>query len=396
MNPTTAKAPIRYLKSSNFLRTWSEGQCEVCALEGVRLSSARLAPPVAHYGVRAVPARTTREAPPRQRKEVGPYLNTFNAAFKAADKISAFSAWLKSPTPSTSAPQVKKALAPPVKKVPPFDIQDVPNAMRKVGMPIAAKLQERWFAGAANYSRSDQDLRDEINQNGKRYASAMVDTTTIKLKWVRSFSRAEKAFDELIGESLGSPEALKILKSKLMPYRHRQDIRSWSAANSNLLEFHQKFQFQYIPVNASWGARIAQFLERSFNADGVPDDLTGALGTFNFYAAVRYARFADAGRTAFVDEVSVYVRDPYAFTDEQYLGHWSASHVAVVPAHQVAGGWLNYPVVDVSVYDKDNVLYPVTNKDYRDWRKQHGQGGDFMIYTDRRTVRLDSPIRVAF
>jgi len=69
----------------------------------------------------------------------------------------------------------------------------------------------------------------------------------------------------------------------------------------------------------------------------------------------------------------------------------------VVPAHQVAGGkgWLDYPVVEGSVYDKDSVLYPVTNKDYRDWRAKHNQGGDFMIYTDRINVKLDSPIRVA-
>ena len=81
------------------------------------------------------------------------------------------------------------------------------------------------------------------------------------------------------------------------------------------------------------------------------------------------------------------------FSNEQYLKYSSPSHVAVVLMRQMAG-WLDYPVVDGSVYDKDSVLYPVTNKDYRDWRDQHGQGGDFMIYSDRLTVRLDSPIRV--
>jgi len=81
------------------------------------------------------------------------------------------------------------------------------------------------------------------------------------------------------------------------------------------------------------------------------------------------------------------------FSDEQYRGHWSPSHVAAVPARQMAG-WLDYPVGAGSLYDKDSVLYPVTNKDFRDWRQQHGQGGDFMIYTDCRTERLDSPIRV--
>ena len=31
---------------------------------------------------------------------------------------------------------------------------------------------------------------------------------------------------------------------------------------------------------------------------------------------------------------------------------------------------------------------------YRDWRTQHGQGGDFMIYTEPHSIRLDTPIQV--
>lgn len=173
---------------------------------------------------------------------------------------------------------------------------------------------------------------------------------------------------------------------------------AWNVANSDFLEYHQKFQFQLIGVNASWGQRMSEFLNRSLDAGGVPDDLTGALGSFNFYAAVQRAYFNHSTRLAVVTHISVYVRDPYEFSDDQYLGHWSPSHVAVVPAHHLAGGsgWLDYPVVDGSIYNKESVLYPVTNKDYRNWRQQHGQGGDFMIYSDRMSVKLDSPIRVVF
>jgi hypothetical protein len=389
---------ITYLKSSNFLRTWSERQGQACELEHVALSTSRPPPRVIHAPpTQPVPVRTEKEIAPRKQKEPqDPYLNVLIAGLKAAEKVRAFSAWLDSPPPS---PAPKATPAPPAPKpVPPFDIQDVPKSMRKLALPTAAKLQERWFAGAANYSRSAQDLQQEIDQNGARYAPAMVDSTTIKMDWVLSFRRAKVAFDELIQTHLRTPNALGTLKSKLAPYRNRNDILGWNAANSDFLAFHQKFQFQRIAVNASWGQRISQFLDRSINAGGVPDNLTAALGSFNFYAAVRYARFesSPAGRVAVVTDVSVYARDPYEFSDEQYLGHWSPSHVAVVPAHQVAGGkgWLDYPVVDGSVYDKDSVLYPVTNKDYRDWRAKHNQGGDFMIYTDRVNVKLDSPIRV--
>ncbi len=78
------------------------------------------------------------------------------------------------------------------------------------------------------------------------------------------------------------------------------------------------------PVNATWGQKIEEFLRREATARGVPDDLTGALGAFNFYAAVQYAWFEKTERgavEAVVSNISVYVRDPYDFSTEQYLGH---------------------------------------------------------------------------
>jgi hypothetical protein len=397
------EGPISFLRSNNFLRIWSPQQGQVCELAHVALSSTRPPPTVVHAAVKEVQERPKKEIAPRQRKTPQDRtLKMINDGIKVAEAIGAFSAWLKSPPLPPPAPPPVAAKPPPAppapKPVPPFDIQDVPKAMRKVGMPMAAKLQERWFAGQENYSISAQDLLDELDQNGKRYAPAMVDSTTVKMEWVLSFKRAKEAADELIQQDLRHPEAVKTLKGILAPYRNRSYILGWNEANSDFLQFHKTLQFQLKKVNATWGQRIAEFLVRSTTAAGVPDDLTGALGSFNFYAAVAIAHFQPAGAytEAIVTHVSVYVRDPYEFSDDQYLGHWSPSHVAVVPAHQAAGGkgWLDYPVVQGSIYDKNSVLYPVTNKDYRDWRQKHRQGGDFMIYTDRLTVRLPSPIRV--
>lgn len=390
---------LTYLKSSNFLRRWTVRECEVCDLAEVKLSSARPAPRLAHARPKEVPPRVKKEVPAR--KKLTPedrLVNLLNVAFTAADAVSRFSDWVRSPAPPPSPPLPPAAPPAPARKpVPPFDIQDVPKAMRKVGMPMAAKLQERWFAGQENYSRSSQDLQHEIDQNGARYTPAMVDSTTITMAWVLSFDRAKKAFDELIGERLTTPGALDALRTALTPYKKHRDIFGWPTANFDLLAFHRMFQFQFIGANASWSERIGEFIARTVTARGVPDDLTGALGAFNFYAAVRYAYFDHPKPEAVVTDVSVYVRDPYEFSGDQYLGHWSPSHVAVVPAHQLAGGtgWLDYPVLDGDIHGKDSVLYPVKNSDYRDWRARHGQGGDFMIYTDRLHVKLPRPIRVA-
>ena len=392
-----------YLKSSNFLRLWSHRECEVCEIEGVGLSMARAAPPLRFARPQAVSEPVVREVPePKKKAPEDPYLNVFKVAVKAAHALEDFSQWLKQP-PAPRSPAEAKARSPQsapasaVKKVPPFDIQDIPKAMRKLHMPMAAKLQERWFAGQENYSQSPGLLQKEIDQNGLRYSLAMVDTTTVKMDWVLSFARAKRVFDKLISDNLQSPGAIDTLRRQLTPYKNRREVLGWNVAQSDFFEYHRRFQFQRAAVNATWGQRISEYLVRTETAGGVPDDLTGALGSFNFYAAVRYAYFDHPKRHAVVTDVSVYVRDPYEFSDDQYLGHWSASHVAVVPAHQLAAGsgWLAYPVVDGSIHEKDNVLYPVTNGDYRNWRQKHGRGGDFMIYTDRISVRLARPIRIA-
>jgi hypothetical protein len=46
------------------------------------------------------------------------------------------------------------------------------------------------------------------------------------------------------------------------------------------------------------------------------------------------------------------------------------------------------------VHAKDAVLYPVRNSDFRAWQLKHNRGGDFIIYTDRLTVKLATPITV--
>ncbi len=192
------KKKIAYLKSNNFLHLWSERECEVCEVEGVGLSMARAAPPLLYARPEeVVPERAVKKVTVSKKKvPEDPYLNVFNAMLKTANAVADFPDWLKRPPLKSPPVATAKAnalpAAPAPRKVPPFDIQDIPKAMRKLHMPMAAKLQERWFAGQENYSQSPDLLQKEIDQNGVRYSSAMIDSTTIKMDWVLSFSRAKK------------------------------------------------------------------------------------------------------------------------------------------------------------------------------------------------------------
>ncbi len=53
------EGPVSFLRSSNFLRTWSPQQGQVCELANVALSHSRPPPTMAHAAVKDVPPSRT-------------------------------------------------------------------------------------------------------------------------------------------------------------------------------------------------------------------------------------------------------------------------------------------------------------------------------------------------
>ena len=397
-----AGTQIDIQKSNNFLGSWSPQTAEVCAVD-IALSMNQPPPVVRGRSTIVVPERKSVEVPERRKVREDPYVNTALGLMKAAETVSStvnhFQQWLKSPPP---APSVK---APALKTVPPFDIQQIPGAMRKIGAPVGAAVMERWFAGQLNYSPTPTDEKEGINQNGQPYPPNMIDTTLVKIDWVMKFPRAKRALNELL-TLLGTPRARAQLATALRPYRSRQDIRAWLECGGGMEQLHKEFQFQHASIEGSLDQKLKQFAITGILNEGIPDDLTCALGSFQLYAAISQATFnrRSNSSTATLTHISVYVKDNYTFTDEpshvaQYLGHWNRNHVAIGPALQLATtaniGWVDYAVAQGDVHSKDAVLYPVKNSDFRAWQQKHGQGGDFIIYTDRMFMKLDTPITVA-
>jgi len=317
------------------------------------------------------------------------------------------------PKPPTSAKPVKQK-----ETVPPFDIQEIPAAMRKIHLPVSAALMERWFAGKLNYSPTTANENAEINQDGKTYPPDMYDTATIKLDWVLRFPRAKDKFDYLIKEAIRSPKAVKELHDKLATYKNKViDLFTSDICKNDPASLHHHFQFQRVAVDGTFGDKISLLLTTEFERSGAPDDLTGALGSFVIYAALGHARFSwdveSRRTTAQVTGVWVYVKDNYTFTDQQgdrtqYLGHWSSDGVIVIPFDALAATSPYIPYVESSVtlpyidapvvlgkpVIKGNVYYPVHNSDFRQWAIKHKRGGDFVIYSDRRFIPVVPPITI--
>ncbi|MEN8516529.1 DUF6402 family protein [Burkholderia sp. RS02] len=296
--------------------------------------------------------------------------------------------------------------------VPAFDIQEIPAAMRKMHLPTSAKLMERWFSGKLNYSRTSSDESLEINQYGKPYPSDMYDMSTIKLDWILRFPRAKRQFNYLINEMIRSPKSRIQLYKLLIPHKDcAARLYTDDICGNDLRDLHRRFQFQYSKVDSTFGQKIETQLDAQLRNNGVPDDLSGALGSFNIYVALGSARFSwdvNSHRTiAEVTGVWVYVKDNYTFTDEsnersQYLGHWSSDGVIIVPYSAIAAfsnsehiPYVKYAVARGDSLIKGNVHYPVENIDFRKWSKIHDRGGDFIIYSDKKFIPISPPIEIS-
>jgi Family of unknown function (DUF6402) len=321
---------------------------------------------------------------------------------KVVDAFGRFKTWLNTPDPP-KPPRTVPVKPAQTQTVPPFDIQEIPRAMRKEFMPNAAKLMERWFAGELNYGPTSKDVAAEINHKGEPYPPSMYDMTTIKLDWALKHQRAKEAHDELVNTLIRSSRAISALAKILRRFDSHQSIDAWAKCGEKLPNLHRHFQFQLVRVGSTFSQKIGDMVRAARN-HGVPDDLTGALGSFNIYAAIGFVHFTRPG-VAEVSGIYVYIKDSFDFTDlspevSQYLGHWSKNGVIVVPYNAAAAAfgreefYVSFPVALGDPRVAGNVYYPVHNSDFRQWARKHGRGGDFIVYSDYKFIPLSPPIKV--
>ncbi|MDM0075181.1 DUF6402 family protein [Variovorax sp. J2P1-59] len=401
--------PITYYKTNWLLWTWvacaASDKKGCAALERAALSMNRAPPPLRGQPKPPPPPPKTREQLRLERDQ-----KFVRNLLTAADAVHH---WWTKPTPSLLPPRQPKPATAAERPIPPFDIQEIPDVMDRTKRPVSARMMRHWFAGESNYSRTKEDVTHAIDHNGKPFAPSMIDQSIIKLDWVLGFPRAKRKYDELIGNGIFAREAEVLIRAALLRFfrnglpttRYRGDSMAESGGNVHLL--HPAFQFQRAPVDEGWSDKFALLHKAKYGIAMGPDDLTGALGTFSIYAAIGDF-VVDRSHIATVESIYVYVKDSYSFLDpeegsipihvaaalgaSQYLGHWNRDGVYLAPlpfqGESPVLRAISKPLVDISksIYEKGAVMYPVTNKSFRDWRTRHGQGGDFIAYSDVKKV----------
>lgn len=392
----------RYIKPLWALRHEQKG-CTIEDVEEFHISTDRPAPLL-----RDQPPSPP--APPKSKEPEHPPKSIIEGFMDLRD-------WLNTPPPPKPVPPpaVPKTKKPRVK---PFDLQDIPGAMDRIGWPMSAKVMRKWLSGELNYVNTDKGAVKGINQDGKPFPLSMIDETMFKMDWILGFPRAKRKYDELMSDNLFNAEAYKSLK---MIFSRREPsmyyIDAWELCEGDIQEYHREFQYQKKSVDSENTDKFLMFLKGYAMPNGLlMDDLYGSLGAFSFYAAIDgffYHRVAPTRTRLVIKNISVYMRDVFTFHDRtdktlgvvsngtQYLGHWNKTGFIIVPGATALGevskaDWVMQPVARGGMISENTVYYPVRNKDYRDWQLRHKQGGDLVLYSNRKIVPLREPYVMEF
>ena len=256
-----------------------------------------------------------------------------------------------------------------------LSLTDLPGAMDKMGWQVAPKLMRRWLNAPA-WEMPGIVKTDDID--ARRLAPSQVDVGTVTMDWAVGYPQVKEAYDLLLA-TWNTPEALKLL-------RRRLDAAGWQ---SGLLRLGDLSQATPV-VDAT--SQI-NFMPFGSKLDTI-DDMKGTLANAQLKLAVsgRVARNWLEQDCFLVEELGVYVHDTYEFIDgmlPQPLGIWSEDRCLskVEMAKWIAMGW----PTNVILYPG---FVPVFNNDFKRYRTKRGLGGDFVVYSDIKRIKLSKPVKI--
>lgn len=329
---------------------------------------------------------------------------------------------------------------------PPFDMMDLPDAMDAMGFKYSAKFARKWFEGKAHVIEDEKKGQPAIIQPAE-----FVDKDTLKLDWILKFGTVRERYAHLLAtglkpsaeENIYNSPAQNMLKKRLGGFMGQHNnyfsgtLDTLTECGNDIQVLHQRFQFQHVLASMLHVlGGIPQIAENKVRGGAVTNDLAGALGNFNIYAAIATAKISTTQYMVYdkqpwqscrrtkveVTHIWVYAKDSYSFNDKfsasQYLGHWNRRGVIVAydafAAQQTSSflaetispnlayedaneprpylppvpAQLDKPVDTGSSMKEKEVFYPVRNRDFRNWRDLKKRGGDLMIFSNFEKVKL--------
>ena len=244
-----------------------------------------------------------------------------------------------------------------------FQLVETPAVMQHhMSAPQGAELMRQWFGSPAFVLPESWRLG---NINFLSLPSQNLNTTAIKMSWVLSFGRAGAAMDTMEKTLVATPKAAVELRRVLQRQQFLTGAREFIGTSRDAVVLHETAHLNFTTV--PWGMSV--------------DPLDCALASFTAHMAVSgFVQPINTKSTSKTHDVEItelhfYVRDCYDFTsDREPLGSWNRRGAVVTPG------------VPGTFFAENNVV--------RKWRARHGRGGDFIVFSDLRSKKLNRLVTI--
>lgn len=254
-------------------------------------------------------------------------------------------------------------------KVDIFHLDELPDAMEKMGWKVAPQLMRHWFSLRPAY-KFTEDIKNQLLRGDARLIpEERVNDTIVKMAWARPF--IENKLQERMA-TWNSPAGIDELRNKLR----------LAGYSPNLC----------VPLGMSDNARVldASSQVNTIDVGGLfdtIDDWYGAIGNANLKFAVSgYSGSHQKKPAFFVDRVGAYLKDTYDFVDKnpitsEPLGIWSRNRILTKAESALYLDSYLAGIFGILARNWSGFI-PVFNSDFRNWQDKHNTGGDFIVFSD--------------
>lgn len=292
--------------------------------------------------------------------------------------------------PATSAKVATVVTQATAKPYDPYDLQDVPDTWQAQGYQLGPVLLRRWFANPL-YAVATREQKECLS-GASFYPASLVDSSTLKLSELMKIERIAQACDKI-----KSPEFLqsKLVQDGLrricsrLPEGYGYDVNPVKEFDGDWQKMHRRYAFASVTVGSRFPHDFEDIRLQALDKSKLgADDVTLALGEFRLWVAIEDAYVAYHGhttRSVRIKELAIYIMAPYGFDTftpgSGYMGHYNKRHLALVSD----GDWVKTPIaIGSEAHTKNALMRPVSRDDLLRWRDLHHQGGDMLLFSERR------------
>lgn len=294
--------------------------------------------------------------------------------------------------------------------VPLFKLTDIPTVMRKKGWHMAAYLNEKWL--------NDESLEMNAAEKGRwaivRPSLILYKPSIFNHQWLKNFKRYNDALDDIktnITSKASRRLVLKYLKRdgafkssnlkglSFSSESNYRDLKTINSGNVNELKklqtFHENWQCQELPIDDGLNDQLDTYIRSGFKVD----DLWSTFGSFAIYACIGDYKVIPQRNNYFmiyIESIVCYAIDSYEFITppDDYLGHWSRDEFDFNLIFKKNINNLNSHRHSRTgefrgSFNPNNLLYPVYNSHYQEYRKKYKKGRDMVVWTKPETISME-------